>query len=144
MDISLRKVTDVDGILIVKWRNENKQYFGAQENISLVGHLKWYRNTYLYDPTDHYFMVYADGMRAGTISYNSCSQEIGRVLLGNKSFARKGVMTEAMLEIRRAFLSRRYWLKVLTTNTGAIEFYERCGFERKGSVKDMTVMELNL
>ena len=128
MNVKLKKVTESDAGLIVKWRNENKEYFGTQEGIDRAGHRWWYANTYLYDLFDNYYMVYADGQPVGTISMNTCTHEIGRVLLGYKKFARQGIMGEALEQVMSAHYNYWYILNVLESNQDAIAFYRKHDF----------------
>jgi RimJ/RimL family protein N-acetyltransferase len=147
MNVRLKKVQKNDAGIIVKWRNENKQFFPEQPDFTVGSQNHWFTNTYMYDPTDHYYIVSADGTPVGTIAIDSQSGQIGRVLLGNKNFARKGVMSEALDLLTSTHRGPgSAWLRVLKDNTGAIEFYERNGFKpvrASYQYPDMLVMELN-
>jgi RimJ/RimL family protein N-acetyltransferase len=124
----LKKVTEYDGPLIVKWRNANREYFPPQPAFSTYSQNRWYWDQYLTDPADHYYMVLAGRMPVGTISFNSKTNEIGRVLLGEKEYACQGVMSEALKQLMGSFNMGRYWLRVLKGNGAAIAFYDRNGF----------------
>lgn len=141
MNIRLRKVTEHDDRMIVNWRNRNAEFFPPQEPLSLSSHLVWYFNTYAYDPSDHYFIVTADGASVGTIAINTSTFEIGRVLLGDKNYARTGVMTEALRLLIEAHYAGYYWLQVLRNNERAIAFYERNGFFATKELNGMLKME---
>lgn len=136
MDVTLRKVTENDSLDIIGWRNENAQYFPPVDHeLCLHDHVAWFRRTYLLDPADHYYMVCADQRSVGTIAYNSATGELGRVLLGEKRFARQGVMSAAIGEIEETFAPEWMWLYVLPDNKVAIRFYEKYGFLRSGALQ---------
>lgn len=144
VNVSLRKVTEADELLILQWRNENSEFFPVQPEFSIFSHRDWYRNTYVHDPADHYYTVLetTDGdYPVGTIAFNSKTYEIGRVLLGDKWFKRKGIMSEALAQLIEAFPADRYWLRVKADNDAAIRFYEKNGFHGVKTVDGMLRME---
>ncbi len=127
MSVRLRKMTVDDAGLVVRWRNNNAPFFPPRlDPLTRNEHLRWFHSVYEYDPADHYYIVCEGYAPVGTIAFNSRTCEIGRVMLGAKSFERKGVMSEALDQLVKAFHSNhRYSLKVLETNTAAIAFYRR-------------------
>lgn len=142
MNVQLKRVTQADTSLIVKWRNENKEFFPEQPGFTVTSQNHWYFNKHLYDPADNYFVVMVNKRSVGTIACNARTSEIGRVLLGNKDFARTGVMSEALKQIRATF--GHTWLRVLKANTGAIGFYQRNGYtvtRESYTHSDMWIME---
>ena len=60
MNVRLKKVQKNDSGLIVKWRNENKEFFPDQPDFTVGSQVNWFVNTYLLDPADHYYIVVAD------------------------------------------------------------------------------------
>lgn len=128
--VTLRKVTESDAHLLVRWRNENKNWFPPQPDFTLGGQYRWFWDKYLTNPHDHYFLVcVGDRKPVGTMSIDSRTHEIGRVMLGDTSYARKGVMSAALRELRLAFPARSYCLQVLSSNVRAIAFYRKNGFD---------------
>lgn len=139
MNVTLRKLAPSDAVDVVRWRNENAAAFGDSRPLTIPRHREWYRKAYLADPRDHMYIVLADGRPAGTIGaylhaslHGQGTREIQRVLLGDKSLARAGVMTAALRCLTDLYGPGWYWLRVLPGNTAAIAFYERNGFTRAG------------
>jgi RimJ/RimL family protein N-acetyltransferase len=93
------------------------------------------------DLTDNYFMVLADGSPVGTISINTVSREIGRVMLGYKKWAREGIMGEALEQLISTFGYDSYYLKVLAGNQAAIDFYKKHDFFGYGETDGYLHME---
>lgn len=125
--MKLRKVREEDAELLVRWRNENASFFSQQEPVTLESHLAWFRDHYLASSQDHMYIIVADGRDVGTIGI-MLPNEIQRVLLGDKSLARSGVMSEALQALMDIYPSSVYWLRVLSGNSAAIAFYEKNGF----------------
>jgi RimJ/RimL family protein N-acetyltransferase len=131
---TLRKMDISDLPYIVAWRNENAAYFPGATPLTPVSHKHWYYQTYLTDPADHMYMVTLDGEPVGTIGVRILPEtiqhdfEIQRVLLGDKTFARSGVMTAALHEIYALYGHGWYRLQVLQGNERAIRFYEKNDF----------------
>jgi len=139
--VGLRKATWADGPLLVGWRNADRDLFGDITRLTLDGHLSWWSGVYERDPWDHLYIVEAGGTPAGTIGIRLGGRpEICRVLLGDKTLARTGVMTAALNLLTGRYGLPRYWLRVRTGNTPAVRFYERNGFRRYEEDGEWTLM----
>jgi len=140
--VALRKVMAEDASLLVKWRNENSRYFPPGPRLTHASHLSWFTATYLTDLHDHLYLVLADGRPAGTIGLRvtGVSGEIGRVLLGDRSVARHGIMSGALKLLMDGWQLRHYFLRVLPGNRAAIAFYARNGFRTSAVDGDFLVM----
>lgn len=127
--MKLRKISVFDSYLMVKWRNENAEYFPSRlYPLTEEEHRAWFFSDYEVNPSDHMYMVTVGGASVGTIGINVRTREIQRVMRGEK-YAAPGAMGEALEEIKEAY-SRlgSYWLRVLETNPHAIAFYKKHGF----------------
>lgn len=143
MSVTLRKITEADADLLVRWRNENAEFFPPQPPLTAESHLKWYRETYLPDPRDSMFMVIHDGRPVGTVAMTirAGTGELERMILGDKSLARRGIMRDAFSQLMDAYGLHRYWLRIYPWNTATIAFHERNGFEKTGVHGDYLIME---
>ena len=132
MTVTLRKAGPADGGLLVAWRNENASAFPPGEPLTLSRHRDWWSGVYELDPSDHLYIVCAGGTPAGCMSLTirAGSGEIGRVILGDKTRARAGIMSAALASLTAAYGLPAYWLRILPGNTTALRFYERNGFRR--------------
>lgn len=128
--------------LVRKWRNENRNFFIHNEIISSEGHKRWY-NQYKTDPTDTIFIIYNNKQPIGTISlsFSDHGVEIGRVILGEKEFSRKGIMGVALELLISKINNKRIFLKVLKTNTIAINFYKKHNFVITSEKNNRYLME---
>src|SRR5262249_53318254 len=128
-EVALRKITLGDAALMIRWRNENAQAFPPGPVVTTESHHRWWR-AYLHRPEDHVFIVLADTIAVGMlgVAVHGGRGEIGRVMLGDKTHARTGVMSAAIQQLMAAYALPVYWLRVLPSNRAAIRFYERNGF----------------
>ena len=131
MTVTLRKARPDDAEMLVAWRNENASAFPPAEPLTIARHRDWW-DRYELDPSDHLYIVCAGGVPAGCMSLTirAGTGEIGRVILGDKTLARHGVMSAALTALTAAYGLPAYWLRVQPGNTPAIRFYERNGFRR--------------
>jgi RimJ/RimL family protein N-acetyltransferase len=138
----LRKITAGDAALLVRWRNENAACFAGQAHVTRPGHDAWFRQVYQADPWDHMYMILHAGRPAGTIGARITGRtaEIQRVLLGDKTLARTGVMSAALEQVMNAYGPRIWELRVLPGNRAAIAFYGKHGFEKTGRDGECLVM----
>jgi RimJ/RimL family protein N-acetyltransferase len=136
--ISLRRITEADAALLVKWRNENAKYFPPQPGWTVGSHLAWFRDCYQRDPSDNMFMVELDGRPVGCLAMtirDGCG-ELERMVLGDKTIARNGVMRAAFRRLMDIYGLDRYWLRIYPWNTVTISFHERNGFQVTGQSED--------
>jgi len=134
--------------MLLRWRNENRQAFVNDAVINDVAHAAWFARQRL-DPYEAVYIVDVVGTPFGTISvtdhgnYSPLHQqhfaaEIGRVMLGDKSYARKNYMSTALWAIVDRYSDglRRLLLRVKTDNAIAIGFYKKAGFVTDSSADD--------
>src|SRR5271155_1456213 len=114
MGVTLRKITEADTPLLVKWRNENAKFFPPQPDWTLESHLKWFREKYQADPSDNMFMVLLDGKEIGCLAMTikNGEGELERMILGEKELARGGKMRDGFRQLMDAYKLDRYWLRV--------------------------------
>jgi len=138
-EVTLRKLVESDAELLVRWRNENAYAFPKRdEPLTLSEHDEWYISSYLHDPARAMFVVLADYFPVGTIglTIRHGRGEVGNMILGDKSYARQGIMQEAVKQMLKAFDLEHYWLKVLPDNYPCIRFYEKLGFSLSSGTVD--------
>jgi RimJ/RimL family protein N-acetyltransferase len=128
--VTLREIQEHDTGLLVRWRNENAQWFPAGETLTTESHLAWYHTSYLTDPSQNLYMVLADGREVGTVGMNisdACG-ELSRMILGDKTVARRGIMRQGMRQLLDAYGLSYYWGRVLPSNQAVIAFHKTNGF----------------
>jgi diamine N-acetyltransferase len=120
------------------WRNrdEIRKWFRNTDPIAPSQHTAWFQN-YLAKVDDYTFVIEHQGTAVGQIAlYNlnlvDRTAEIGRIVIGDSSFAGRGLAREA-LEIllglaRKIFDLNQIYLEVRSENERAIALYRRCGF----------------
>lgn len=136
-EVRLRKITERDASLLVKWRNANAHGFPPRYTpLTEDEHDTWYYNQYLFDPVDQMFMVLYHGIAVGTIAIRLGNEgrphEIHRVMIGEPPYARRGLMSAAVRKIMETFGRGWYELEVLESNFNARDFYEKNGFMNCG------------
>lgn len=153
--VTLRKIHEADAPRLVKWRNENAQWFPRQKPFTVTSHLDWYYGTYLKSPSlNQYIVIRKDldrdiGVVGMTIRHGS--GELGNMILGDKSSARGGYMREAVMLLMDAYGLDRYWLHTMPGNYPVQRFYGKLGFRitstrgpkftaADGTVKEYVVM----
>jgi acetyltransferase (GNAT) family protein len=131
MTVALRKLERTDDYLLVSWRNQDRDCFLDSSKITLESHRAWYYYRYILDPADQMYMVVLDGKPVGTIGVrlNKGSYEIQRVLLGEKTHAHSGVMSQALHLIFELYGPGGYFLEVLRDNLKAQQFYLKHEFK---------------
>lgn len=131
-EVSLREVTADAAPLLVRWRNDpaNARWFPKQEPWTVSGHLAWYRDRYLTDPSQNLYLVLRNEVPIGTVgmTIRNGSGELERMMLGDKLLARGGFMREGMRLLMQAYGMERYWLRVMPDNEATIRFHQRNGF----------------
>lgn len=134
--VKLYKLSEMDLDLVRRWRNQNVQYFRKPSQITAEQQKTWY-TTYVTDPTVYFYIImFVDGdteIAVGTISIrlkDFYKAEIHNVLLGNKDYEGRGIMSEAITQLMELFPYNIYELEVLKTNKAGIHFYEKNGFRR--------------
>lgn len=131
-EVTLREILPWDADLLVQWRNdpENARWFPKQEPWTLRGHLDWYREHYLTDPSQNLYVILRGLRPVGTVgmTIRNGVGELERMMLGDKSLARGGYMRQGMRQLMKAYGLQHYWLRVMPDNEPTIRFHQRNGF----------------
>lgn len=136
--VTLRRITDADAGLLVRWRNENAEFFPPRPPLTAESHLDWYRSVHLASPADNMFMVLLGGRPVGCLAMTITGGrgELERMILGDKTIARGGVMRTAFRRLMDIYGLPSYWLRIYPWNHVTIAFHERNGFEITGRSAD--------
>lgn len=127
--MELRKVDDTNYKLLRVWRNENRQYFVDKRMVDAKTHEKWYKE-YKKSVNRIGYIIYVGRIPVGTVSL-TIKGLIGNfdvVMIGNKKYAHKHIMTKVMKQIMKTFDFTYYTLEVLKDNKLALGFYKKLGF----------------
>lgn len=139
--VNLRLLEESDLPMLVKWRNDPKnwQQFFNRWPLSQASQKSWFQSL-LDNPARKFFMVcLADGRAVGTFSFDqidtiNLSLEVGNVLIGEHTH--KGLASDALLLlISFAFAQlnmHRLYLEVWAGNVSAIGLYKKFGFHLEG------------
>ncbi len=124
------------------WRNQNRKYFIWQGIVTTTMQNKWWEK-YKQNPTEKAYVIYYRGKPVGTLStiYKRKEIELGRVMLGEKRYARRGVMSSAINKALSKFKNTRVYIKVLNNNHSAISFYKKNHFKIYKRNEKLTFME---
>lgn len=132
MEVTLKEITAIDTLNIVSWRNNpaNSRWFPKQAPWTVEGHLAWYHEKYLTDPSQNLYVVYREDEPIGTVGMTIADGqgELERMMLGNKELARGGFMRQGMRKLMAAYGLKHYWLRVMPDNEATIGFHKRNGF----------------
>jgi RimJ/RimL family protein N-acetyltransferase len=135
-EITLREIVSSD-LFVVTWRNDpdNARWFPKQEPWTNEGHLNWYHDTYLRDPSQNLYLVLRGDMAIGTVgmTIKDGIGELERMMLGDKTLARGGFMRQGMRQLMDAYGLSHYWLRVMPDNERTIAFHKRNGFRVSSS-----------
>jgi RimJ/RimL family protein N-acetyltransferase len=137
-EVTLRRITEDDTALLVKWRNENAKFFPPQPDWTPESHLKWFREVYQRSPSDNLFIAEYRSRPAGTLAMTirDGRGELERMILGDKTLARGGIMQAAFRQLMDAYGLDSYWLRIYPWNEVTISFHRRNGFEVTGLSDD--------
>ena len=146
--VELRKLRKNDLKMLRFWRNANRKFFFNKDVVSPKMQINWYYDRYLKNPNDTIYIVLYKNVPVGTlamIKHDNGELEIGRVMLGEKKYARKGIMGKALELLLKLYEEnntdmKRFFLEVIRTNKSAIEFYEKHGFKQIEEKADEIVM----
>lgn len=125
-----------------QWRNENRFFFINNKYITCEKQKAWYQK-YCQNSKDVVSVIFYNNEPVGvlSISIKKESIELGRVILGKKKYARKGIMGEALELILSEFAGKKIFLKVLKNNVFAIAFYQKHKFRITREDKNCYIME---
>lgn len=142
---SMRTIGAADTELLRKWKNDHRQFFFYKEIITEEQQQDWYRRWSL-EVHDHMFIVEVDHQNVGCIGTRlfQDTADVYNVILGEKQFGGKGIMSEALCAIV-AFSQLLYpqlpvCVRVLQSNP-AILWYERNGFARIAANNEFVTMK---
>ncbi len=123
--------------LLARWREENYFAYPTRFEVTFDGTRKWLNEQVLDNPSRLLFLVVdQQGKWIGHVGLANCLNDdrfimLDNIVRGDREHS-PGIMSEAVLEltewVRRAFMPGKIYLKVLDTNSHAINFYERLGF----------------
>jgi perosamine synthetase len=145
--LNLREIDSTDLSKMLIWRNneENRKWFFTQDEITNAQQEEWY-NLYLEDKTDFMYIIETkEGVPIGTIGIKNIDKrnkqaEIGRLIIGEKDYLRKGFATEATKILVNYCFEKlnlnRIYLEVFKHNIKAINMYKQVGFRKEGSLRE--------
>jgi|SRR3972149_7668727 len=145
--VTLRELQKGDLEIIRKWRNENRQFFFTQTEITPEMQINWYIKRYVTNPDDTIFVVFYENIPVGTLAIIKRGNdfELGRVMLGEKKYKRHGIMGGAVEKLLANYETKnknqRIFLEVLKGNKSATSFYEKHGFLTVGENEKEFIME---
>lgn len=132
-DVSIRSIIESDIEILRQWKNDHRGFFFFQSLISPEAQKVWF-NDFQKRKNDHMFIVEVAGDPVGCLGYRLLENgeaDIYNVILGNKRFENKGVMTQALQLMTRhitEITSAKIGLKVLKKNP-AVEWYKKNNFQ---------------
>jgi diamine N-acetyltransferase len=160
--IRLRFPEPGDHLKLVKWRNENLQYFFSDEPVSMENHLDWYERV-CHDASQRFFVIERkeepaefieagncgtyvphDALPVGTIGLQNIDfrhrcAEYGRFLVAEE-YRGKGYGKDALATLLRfAFDTlglHKVYGEILTRNSEALELCKSLGFLQSGIMPD--------
>lgn len=145
-DIVLRTITEADCEDLRGWKNANRFAFFFQEVITSQQQKEWFKG-YLAREKDYMFIILYLNQAVGSMGFRLLDShaDIYNVILGNTESARRGIMTKAM-RIMCSYIyssfTHKLGLKVLRSNSAALQWYRKNGF-RLAKTQD-TYFELEL
>lgn len=149
MNIAWRDITVDDLSLLLRWRNENREWFGDSRKLTKEEHAAWfarYDDEYDQDTAVTSIVDNESGVYIGCLSiYNirGPTAEIGRIVV-DKPYRRLGYATqmvkEAMIWASMRYGVHSFHLTVKGDNHAAIAVYRKCGFVEGGSFGDVLMM----
>lgn len=140
--IHLEKISHDTIHLMRKWRNHDHMSFRDRNLITHNQQEEWYIK-YLSDLNYWYFIVYFGNVPIGSIGLSRIDTDeahIESLILGDKSYSRRGLMSDALEQMMTIFPFKKYSLKVLKNNLVAIEFYKKNGFAVASEIESCYIM----
>ena len=143
--------------MLSRWREQNQDAFPTRFNVTEAGTARWMQSQLL-DKDDRILFLVLNrfGEAVGHLGFanclnDECSMEVDNVIRGTVD-TDPGIMTEALAKLlewaRTGINVELFTLRVLSDNSHAIRFYERCGFSeadriplRKESREDSESLE---
>lgn len=140
--LTLKSVTTGHAIRLGRWREENSFAFPSQFKVTVEGTKKWLKNQVIDNPERILFYIFSDKnthhpvghLGLASFDFDQNSLELDNVLRGDK-FNHPGLMSmgvRALIDWANKYLSpKSIFLRVMSDNKHAIEFYKQIGFVRK-------------
>jgi RimJ/RimL family protein N-acetyltransferase len=131
-DYTLRSVIESDAEILRQWKNEHREYFFYKQEISKEEQEKWLVSLSNRE-NDHMFIILDKDKPVGSIGTRLYQEfvDIYNVILGDKSFKGKHIMTHAVWASvafsNMVLVNRPVRVRVLRSNP-AIKWYEKIGF----------------
>lgn len=130
--LSLRAVGLQDLELIRKWKNEQRQFFFYQNEISSDQQIKWYES-FSQRPYDLMLATIYENQMFGCMGIRQDVEnwDVYNVILGLGEFGGRGLMAQAfnaLLNYAESIKAAPITLKVLKDNP-AVTWYQRSGFK---------------
>ncbi len=125
----LRPITFKDIEKLRVWKNDNKDAFFYNKSISSKEQIEWFKG-YLTRADDHLYIIEYQGIEIGCIGYRPFEGciEIYNVILGNKHYQRKGLMSKALQSLL-TIINDKVIVRVIENNNNALAFYIKNGFK---------------
>lgn len=143
MRVRLRLPKATEHQLLVRWRNENEEFFFSDQPIMLADHIGWYTRV-REDETQCFFVIEADALPVGTIGLQCIDRahqraEYGRFLIRPER-RRQGIGSLAMcILLYWAFFDlqlQKVYGEILAGNRAAIDQVQGLGFGIEGYFRD--------
>lgn len=150
--VILRPITMEDTCNIVNWRNNPlvQKNFIFREPFTNEMHNRWMETKVAAGEVIQYIIIEKEsGMPVGSVYYRDVdninnSAEFG-IFIGENSARGKGFGTETTILFTRYGLKdlglHRLSLRVLDGNDGAYKAYEKAGFKKEGTFRDMVYLD---
>jgi len=142
---SMRTIGTGDIELLRGWKNAHRQFFFYKEIITGEQQQAWYRR-WAQEMHDSMFIIEVANLSVGCIGTRlfQDTADVYNVILGDKQFGGKGVMSEALCATvafsRLLYPGLPVCVRVLQTNP-AIGWYERNGFVRIAASNEYVTMK---
>ena len=123
--------------LLTTWRAENEMAFPTRFVVTTTGTREWLQNSVLQNPNRLLFLISDPFMRPlghiGVLRRDDAKLELDNVVRGSKDFP--GIMSGSVLAlenwVRDQLNIHTLELRVLRSNTRAMRFYERLGYQEQ-------------
>lgn len=150
--ITLRSIEKVDLELIRAWNFDPiiSKYFSPRLPISLDEQLKWYENQTSSNSKKKLIIELNETKEAigmlGIMNLDFLNKncEVG-ITIGNNNFEGKGIARQAITLVLdflfKQFDMHMVYLNVLESNSRAIRFFEKMGFNKKGKIEDIMYLD---
>ena len=145
--LTLRSITKIDIEKLREWKNKNRKSFFYDKIINQEEQIKWF-NKYLETSENFLFMIELDKSPIGCLGFKMVGEDadIYNVILGANEQKGKGVMSLALKILCSYIITlnvKKIYLKVLKTNSKAVNFYTKNLFSIKNEENNHYFMEFS-